>query len=183
MLSEAQLARLLLDEDRLAILGRAGQSPCTIDEMAAVISGKRSSLARHLAQLTEAGLLTVSDGPGQERYALDIQTIRTMKQALFARPELPETATSDDKVLAAFVRDERLTHYPVQHSKRMVVLRWLVERFDPERTYTEAEINDLLSGQGEDHATLRRYLVDAGLMERSHGLYRRTGLTVEEPQL
>ncbi len=182
MLSTDQLTRLLLDEDRLAILGTAAHAPCGVDELAAAITGKRSSLARHLAQLTEAGLLTVSGEPGQERYTLDVQTIQHMKQTLFARPE-PAPATPEEKTLAAFVRDGRVTHLPVQFSKRMLVLRWLVEQFDPGREYSEREVNDLLTGHGEDHATLRRYLVDAGLLERSQGIYRRTAhMTTEEAQ-
>jgi hypothetical protein len=182
MLSTEQLLRLLLDEDRLAILGRAARQSCSVDDLAAAISGKRSSLARHLAQLTEAGLLTVSGDPGQERYALDVQAIRSMKQTLFARPEPDAPATPEEKVLAAFVRDGRLTHYPVQHSKGLVVLRWLAAKFDPEQEYSEREVNEILAGHGEDHATLRRYLVDAGLLTRSSGIYRRAADTAKEPQ-
>src|SRR5690606_13042631 len=129
----------------LTILGRAAHAPCSVDELAATITGKRSSLARHLAQLSEAGLLTVSGDPGQERYALDVRAIQDMKRTLFARPAPPTPADPDEKVVAAFVRDGRLTHLPVQHSKRILVLRWLAEQFDPERHYTEREVNDLLA--------------------------------------
>lgn len=182
MLTTDQLARLLLDEERLAILGRAALQPCSVDELAAAISGKRSSLARHLAQLTEAGLLTVSGVPGQERYALDVRNIQTMKQTLFARGEQPAPTTPDEKVLAGFVHNGLLTQIPAQYSKRMIALRWLATRFDLDRSYTEREVNELLAPHAEDPATLRRYLVDAGLVARDQGIYRRTPQAAEEPQ-
>lgn len=182
MLTTDHLARLLLDEDRLAILGCAARRPCSVDELAEAIHGKRASLARHLAQLTEAGLLSVGGGPGHERYALDVRTIQALKQTLFARPAPATPAGANEKVLASFVRDGRLTHLPAQHSKRQVVLQWLVGRFDPDRAYSEREVNHLLASNGEDHASLRRYLVDAGLLTRSAGIYRRAPARTEEPQ-
>lgn len=182
MLTTDQLARLLLDEDRLVILGSAALRPCSVDELAAAISGKRSSLARHLAQLTEAGLLTVSDALGQERYALDVRSIQTMKQTLFARGEQSAPTTPEEKVLAGFVHNGLLTQIPAQHSKRLIALRWLATHFDPDRTYTEREVNELLAPHAEDPATLRRYLVDAGLMTRDQGIYRRTPQATEDPQ-
>ncbi len=181
MPSTDQMARLLLDEDRLAILGRAAHAPCSVDDLAAAITGKRSSLARHLAQLTEAGLLAVSGASGQERYTLDVAHIRSMKQTLFARSDQPTPTDPEEKVLAGFVKQGRLTHIPVHHGKRLIVLRWLANQFDPERSYSEREVNDLLASHGEDHATLRRYLVDAGLLERSAGIYRRTTPPIEGP--
>jgi hypothetical protein len=182
MLTTDQLARLLLDEDRLAILGCAARRPCSVDELADAITGKRASLARHLAQLTEAGLLSVSGSSGHERYTLDVAAIQALKQTLFARPAPAAPATPEEKVLASFVREGRLTHVPVQYSKRQVVLHWLAGQFDPDRTYSEREVNDMLASHGEDHASLRRYLVDAGLLTRSAGIYRRVPASAGEPQ-
>lgn len=180
MLTTDQLVRLLLDEDRLAILGRAAQAPCSADDLAATITGKRAALTRHLTQLTDAGLLTVGGDPGHERYMLDVRMIQSLKQTLFARPAPP--TGPEERVLAAFVREGRLVQYPVQHSKQMVILRWLAAGFDPEREYAEREVNDLLAGHGEDYATLRRYLVDAGLLTRSAGIYRRAPESTGELQ-
>jgi hypothetical protein len=34
-------------------------------------------------------------------------------------------------------------------------------------------VNELLNALHDDHVTLRRHLVDAGLLQRSQGIYRR----------
>lgn len=69
----------------------------------------------------------------------------------------------------------RLTAIPVQRKKRMAVLRWLVEDFQPGRLYSEAEVNRAISKRHPDFAALRRYLVDEELMQRKRGVYWRTG--------
>ena len=83
---------------------------------------------------------------------------------------------ADDRVLDAFVDGSgRLTAIPVQHKKRMVVLRWLVEDFQPGRLYAEVEVNRIIARRHSDFWALRRYLVDEELMQRREGNYWRTG--------
>jgi DNA-binding transcriptional ArsR family regulator len=168
------LAKLLLDEDRLIILGMAARGPCSADELGAALASKRANLARHLAQLVEAGLLAAGGPAGQERYTLNVRRLQSLKATLFARPAAPKPATPEEQVLATFVRNGRIVQYPAQPSKRLVVLRWLAEQFEPGRAYSEREVNDLLRHHSEDHATLRRYLVDHGFLSRTEGVYTRT---------
>jgi hypothetical protein len=168
-----EVAKLLLDEDRLLLLGMAARQPCGVDDFAAALAPKRTNLARHLAQLVDAGMLAVEGAPGQECYTLDVRRLQTLKAALFARPPAETPATPEEKTLAAFVRAGRLTHIPVQPAKRLLILRWLAEGFEPGRAYPEREVNELLGGHGEDYASLRRYLVDYGFLTRAGGVYRR----------
>ena len=81
-----------------------------------------------------------------------------------------------DRVLENFVDDGgRLLTIPVQRKKRLVVLRWLAEDFQPGRKYDEAEVNRIIERRHPDFAALRRYLVDEELMQRRRGVYWRTG--------
>jgi hypothetical protein len=90
-----------------------------------------------------------------------------------------ERLSYEDKVIRAFIRDDRLVSIPARDKKRQVILRYLVERCFPEdRTYPEAEVNKRLALYHPDVAALRRYLVEGGLMTRSAGEYRRAGLTL-----
>jgi len=75
--------------------------------------------------------------------------------------------------LAAFFRNGRLETIPAGRDRRQALLLHLVNRFEPGRGYDEAEVNGILQGVHSDHATLRRYLVDAGLLRRESGVYRR----------
>lgn len=83
---------------------------------------------------------------------------------------------SDDRVLENFVDGAgRLIAIPVQRKKRLAVLRWIVEDFQPGRLYAEAEVNRILTRRHPDFASLRRFLVDEELLQRKRSLYWRTG--------
>jgi hypothetical protein len=71
--------------------------------------------------------------------------------------------------------EHRLVTIPAQRTKRLAILRWLVEDFQPGHRYPEPEVNRIISRRHADFATLRRYLVDEELMQRSRGIYWRTG--------
>ena len=78
------------------------------------------------------------------------------------------------KVLRDFFDGERLKEIPAKRKKRLVVLHWLAERFEPDRRYGELEVNALLKQHHPDCAALRRELVDAHLLERAASIYWRT---------
>src|SRR5256885_7096603 len=81
-----------------------------------------------------------------------------------------------DRVLENFVDlAGRLISIPVQHKKRLAVLKWLVEDFQPGRLSPESEVNRVISRRHPDFAALRRHLVDEELMQRRRGGYWRTG--------
>ena len=80
----------------------------------------------------------------------------------------------EEKVLRAFVRDGRLVSIPAKPSKRDLLLPWLLETCFPEdRDYEEKEVNMRLALLHPDVSALRRYLIDARLMTRDAGIYRR----------
>ena len=87
-----------------------------------------------------------------------------------------ERQSYDHRVLQTFVDVAgRLMSIPVQHKKRLAVLRWLVEDFQPGRLYPEDEVNGIITRRHPDFASLRRFLVDEELMQRRRGVYWRTG--------
>ena len=75
--------------------------------------------------------------------------------------------------LAAFFRNGRLETIPAARDRRQALLAYVAERFETGREYGEDEVNRILQAVHTDHATLRRYLVDAGLLRREGGVYRR----------
>src|SRR5690349_22509267 len=82
----------------------------------------------------------------------------------------------NERILDNFVDAAgRLMSIPVQRKKRLAVLRWLVEDFQPGRLYEEAEVNRVIARRHEDFAALRRYLVDEEMMQRRRGVCWRTG--------
>jgi hypothetical protein len=90
-------------------------------------------------------------------------------------PEI-KPAPGDDyerKVFQAFVEGGRLKAIPAKRKKREVLLRHLVHVFEERRVYREAEVNAILGDFHADFATLRRELVEIGLLIRYRGEYAR----------
>ena len=77
------------------------------------------------------------------------------------------------KVFQAFVEGGRLKAIPVKRKKREVLLRHMVQAFEERRVYREAEVNGILGEFYEDVATLRRELVEMGLLIRYRSEYAR----------
>lgn len=76
----------------------------------------------------------------------------------------------EQRILARFFDGHRLRHLPAKRSKRLVVLERLALEFEPGVRYDEAEVNERLGRFGDDHATLRRALVDEGFLDREPGV-------------
>jgi hypothetical protein len=81
-----------------------------------------------------------------------------------------------ERVLRTFLRDGRLASMPARAGKRRIVLEHIVSVFEPGVRIPEREVDAALRGfYAEDWVSLRRYLVDAGLMARENGWYWRIG--------
>ena len=81
--------------------------------------------------------------------------------------------------LRPFVRDGRISAMPARRSARLLLLDQVAQAFEPGRRYPEAVVSDVLKSLYDDHAALRRYLVDEELMSRTpDGTYWRSGGTV-----
>jgi hypothetical protein len=82
--------------------------------------------------------------------------------------------TELEKVIRAFVVDGRVVSIPAKPAKRNLLLPWLLDEcFPDDRDYEEKEVNMRLALLNPDVSALRRYLIDAGLMTRDKGIYRR----------
>jgi hypothetical protein len=81
--------------------------------------------------------------------------------------------------LRPYVRDGRISVMPAQRAARLVLLDQVAQAFEPGRRYPEQAVNEILKGVYDDHAALRRYLIDEGLLTRTPGgTYWRSGGTV-----
>jgi hypothetical protein len=132
-----------------------------------------------LARLRELGLVTMRAEGNTHLYRLDAEALHAISRDVLSLEHV--AAFADDleaeawqrKVLRDFFEGERLKEIPASRKKRDVILRWLVERFEPGRRYAEAEVNGVLARHHADVATLRRELVGAGLMQRANNHYWR----------
>jgi hypothetical protein len=86
---------------------------------------------------------------------------------------------SGEDQLSPFVRDGRITVMPSRPAKRRLLLDCVAQAFEPGHRYPEAAVDDVLKALTDDHASLRRHLVDEGFLSRQAGMYWRSGGTVD----
>lgn len=78
-----------------------------------------------------------------------------------------ESALAEHRtVIQRFFDGTRFTTWPAKRRSRAHALLFLVNFFQPDRTYTEPEVNEILGALWSDFAFLRRELVEYGYLER-----------------
>ena len=112
--------------------------------------------ARALAALAAAGLVADVDG-------VPVVSEEGIRAALAAGGRARPTGV--ERFLSA---DGRIDRYPSGQSDREELLRWVAARvLSAGEVVGEREVTDRLARFSGDPAALRRYLVDAGLLERT----------------
>jgi hypothetical protein len=147
-----------------------------VEELAALLQLKPSTVSHHLSKLSEAGLVQSHAESYYSVYQLDRQMLEEKQRTMFSKTELSTVAAEvdadayDNKVIRDYSRrDGSLKTLPSQRKKLEAVLRYVVKVFDVGKRYSEKSVNEMLSKYHEDTATLRRELVGAGLMQREGG--------------
>jgi hypothetical protein len=177
--------KALCEPSRLRIAGLLAERPRTVDELAGLMGLEPRAIAKRLDFLAAARLAEVRPGPRPVAWSFRVDTLHAVGRAIGDLEGAAEAARAaadladgrdpeEAKVLRAFIVDGRLASIPAQERKRTVVLRYLREQvFEEERAYPEKEVNQRLALFHPDVASLRRYMVDAGLVTREAGMYRR----------
>jgi DNA-binding MarR family transcriptional regulator len=171
--------KVLADEKRLQIIGLLARQEYSVEELAAILGLSSATVSHHLRRLAKAGLVQATADQHYHVYSLRLETLREMSQQILSQDKLQETTENldldayDRKVLRDYMADGRLKSIPRQWKKRQVILRYLVEQFEPNRRYTEREVNEIISQTHDDFATLRRELIDSRLMARERDIYWR----------
>jgi DNA-binding HxlR family transcriptional regulator len=168
--------KALADGNRLKIVGLLAQEDLTVEQMAEMLNITASTVSHHLSKLSKAGLVTARAESYYSIYHLETRSVEEMAQRLLHRETLPAIASDvdmdayDRKVLNTYLnRDQTIKDFPVQQKKLEAILRFVAEAFEPEKRYSEKQVNEILSRYNEDTARLRRNLVEFGFMQREGG--------------
>ena len=170
------LFKALADARRLRIAGLISQKALSAEEIASAVDLAPATVSHHLGYLRRAGLVTEQRQQYYTVFRLNTQPLLDALRALAEQPVPPDLeddlAKYDRKVLGDFLVDGKLKTIPSQRKKRDVILRLLAKQFEMGREYPEKEVNLIIAEYHDDFFTLRREMVDAGMMSRDHGIYR-----------
>ncbi len=173
------IMKALSDQSRLAIINSLLERSQYVEEIAKRHGLAASTVSFHLRKLEQAGLVSSR----KEQYYVVIQandaifdtTLREIVSAPTAGRELQDGRMEEyrHKVLETFFRHGTLEKLPTQHKKRLIVLEQFALRFEPEHRYSEQEVTGLIMPLFDDYCTIRRLLVDEGLIRREGATYWR----------
>ncbi len=169
--------KALSDKRRLRIAGLLAERPRSVEELAANLGLSPATVSHHLSYLLHANLVEAKAQQYYNVYSLRSETLHETAARLLTVEALKETAGScgrdayDEKVLADYIVAGRLKTIPAQLRKREVILRRLAEEFRAGKRYPEKRVNEILKAFHPDYATLRRELVNMGLLSRKEGVY------------
>jgi hypothetical protein len=171
------LCGLLAEPDRLKVYAAVvlgADTPGAVADRTA-LTGRAVVVA--LRRLQQGGLVDTVEGRLVARVDAFKESVRE-----FAPP--PDSAPLDpdrekDAVLRTFIFDGRLVQIPAARGKRKVVLEHLAACFEPGLKYPEKAVDAILRAWHPDYASLRRHLVDEGMLDRDHAVYWRSGGPVD----
>lgn len=179
--------KALADESRLKILGILANQEFSVEELAALLELKEPTVSHHLSRLKELNLVSMRPDGNAHLYKLDCEALQNISKEIFT-PEKMASLVEDvsveaweNKVLNTFIEGDfdnsestqHLKEIPASRKKRLVILKWLVNKFEVGVNYPERTVNEIIKRYHPDCATLRRELVGYQLMHREQGIYRR----------
>jgi hypothetical protein len=177
-----QFFKALANEKRLKILGILSDRECGVEELATLLNVRAPTVTHHLAKLKALGLVDMRVDGNDHLHRLNLDGLRAMNRKVFTSlaadrmPALVDDVAYDvweRKVLSNFLEGEQIKAIPTGYKKRLVVLKWLANRFEEGVRYAETEVNQIIERHHPDYCTLRREFITNGLMEREDGIYWR----------
>jgi DNA-binding transcriptional regulator YhcF (GntR family) len=180
------ILKALADESRLAIVNSLLERSQYVEELAKRHDLAPSTVSFHLRKLEKAGLV---QSRKEQYYAVfqanDKMFDTTLRKLVAAHPagkdlQVGRMTEYRRKVLEAFFCQGRLEKLPAQHKKRLIVLEQFALRFEAGRRYGEQDVTRLIMPVFDDYCTIRRLLVDEGLVRRDGAWYWREGNSGDE---
>lgn len=178
------MLKVLGDDSRLKLVRLLNEREYNVGELAAAIELSEPTVSHHLSKLHSAGLVQLRMAGNQRFYRLNrsgLEKFRKLVSTLEQTPAPPEFVASDDswidalgweaenaQVLRQHTRNGQLVRIPTKLKQTKIILRWLATLFEPDKLYSEKEVNEVIkSVHKEDFVTLRRELIDFGWLRRA----------------
>lgn len=156
-------------------------------EIIAQLEGSQGNVSRHLKQLVGAGLAyerRAGDANKLYTYApvglqrvmflvrqlLSRHNVEAVGQEIAVAAQLDQARAGAPPALRELLDEQgRITRWSSKLKEQEAMLRYLIEKFEPERGYTERQVNELLQSWylDADFVLVRRSLIDAGLLQRT----------------
>lgn len=171
--------KALGDLTRIRIIALLQQGPLHGQAIAGKLGLKPPTITHHIAKLREVGLIKEQRDKNTIYFSLNTKILESSAKAILSvgtggdsRMEMEVSAEERASIINNFfTKDGKLTTYPAQRKKKLVVLSHMVKGLEFGKVYQEKEINEYLKQYHEDYATLRRELIMCQYMYRENNQY------------
>ena len=143
------------DKDIVKIEGDGSES--TIRNHRFKLKEKEKQAKTFLAMMS---LLTKNGNNHGERL-VDIHRRATMVDERYTITQIEK-----ENVLKNYIINDKIIKIPRAEKKKIIILQYILQKFQHNKKYTETQVNEILKQMNEDFASLRRYLIQYGFMDR-----------------
>lgn len=174
-----KIFKVLSDKSRLRILATLLKEPMYVELLAERLNLHPSTVSFHLKKLEQAGMVSSTKEQYYVTYSINkrmlninvMQVLSSMRTS--SQTEEEREQEYNQKILSNFFKDGILQSIPVQLKKRKIILDRIAQSFDDDRSYTEKEVNHIISDFHPDFCTIRREFILNKMFKRDNGIYQK----------
>lgn len=177
ILQSIEIMKSLADTSRLRVLNSLMDKPQYVEELAHRLDLAPSTVSFHLKKLESAGLINQTKEQYYVIYKINNNLFDLSLRELTSFENIEKFAQDDrienyrQKVLKIFFKKNRLTKLPVQRKKQLIVIDEFAKKFKAGKKYPEEKVNEIIKESYDDYCTIRRLLIEEGIMKRENQSY------------
>lgn len=167
-----EIIKAMADGSRLRILHALIEKPYYVEELAARLNVGAPTISFHLKKLEQAGFVKKEKEQYYVMFYVNTKALGiTLRELVLIEDN--EKGIQDErlagyrtKVIKTYFKHGKLNRLPSQEKKRKIILDVFADMFNPEKKYSENEINEKIAESFDDYCTVRRELIDRKIMAR-----------------
>ena len=177
--NDLMVLKAFADESRIKILDMLMKDELYVEAISEMLDLKPSTVSHHLKKLMAVGLVFSRKDQYYTLFSVNKDLLnRSLLSFISTEAEEVEKHKRkledyNEKVIKSFFKYGKLLSIPVQHKKRLIVLKEIVKSFEYGVVYEESQVNDIIKAFHEDFCTIRREMIESHLIKRENNLYWR----------
>lgn len=173
-----KIFKCLADKSRLLIINNLMESPMYVELLAERLDLAPSTVSFHLKKLEEVELVYSVKEQYYVTYYLNKDMLSLNLSEIISEAQWETDIQSEreeqykESVIKTFFSYGKLKSIPVQQKKRKIVLEKIAESFEPDKEYSEREVNIIIADFHDDFCTIRRAMIELKILERENNVYK-----------
>lgn len=171
------LFKCLADKSRIQILKSLMEEDMYVERLAERIGITPATVSFHLKKLEDAKAVKSRRDQYYTMYSINqevfnisiLDILKEESEEIKLQKERDEIYRK--KVIDAFFEYGKLKSIPSQRKKERIVLEEIAKSFEPDKEYTEREVNIIIADFNDDFCTIRRDMISEGILTRENMVY------------